>query len=80
MLFAHAAAIWDIAASQGGMGAGVHGLVLSVGSDGICTIVSSTDRILRVPLRQRWRINFIGKRKKDRFSIGEGGRRDAEIY
>jgi hypothetical protein len=46
MLSAHAAAIWDIAASQGGMGAGVHGLVLSVGSDGICAIVSSTNRIL----------------------------------
>jgi len=53
MLSMHGAAVWDIAASQGGSGAGVHGLVLSVGSDGVCAVVSSTNRIFsgaRVPL------------------------------
>ena len=45
MCVAHEAAVWDVAASQGGMGAGIHPFVLTVGSDGVCNLVSSANRI-----------------------------------
>lgn len=45
LLGVHEGSIWDIAASQGGPGAGVHSVVLSVGSDGVCSILSPTNRI-----------------------------------
>jgi hypothetical protein len=45
LLAAHDGPVWDIAASQGSRGAGVHGLVLSVGSDGVCNIISATNRL-----------------------------------
>jgi hypothetical protein len=45
MLGVHESAIWDIAASQGSRGAGVHGLVLSAGGDGVCNVISATNRL-----------------------------------
>ena len=45
MLAVHEGAIWDIAASQGAPGSGVHGLVLSAGSDGVCDVISATNRL-----------------------------------
>lgn len=45
MLVVHEDAIWDIAASQGSRGAGVHGLVLSAGGDGVCNVISATNRL-----------------------------------
>jgi hypothetical protein len=45
LLGIHDGAIWDIAASHGGRGSGVHGLVLSAGSDGICSVISATNRL-----------------------------------
>lgn len=45
MLAVHESAIWDIAASHGSRGAGVHGLVLSAGGDGVCNVVSATNRL-----------------------------------
>ena len=45
ILVGHEGAIWDIAASQGSRGAGVHGLVLSAGGDGVCNVVSATNRL-----------------------------------
>lgn len=45
MLVVHDAAIWDIAASQGGYGGGVHALVLSAGADGACTVMNPTNRL-----------------------------------
>jgi hypothetical protein len=44
-LVQHSGAIWDMAASQGTTGAGVHPLVLSASSDGVCSVISSTNRI-----------------------------------
>ena len=45
MVVSHDGAIWDIAASQGGTGAGVHALVLSAGGDGACSVISATNRL-----------------------------------
>jgi hypothetical protein len=45
MISAHDGGVWDVASSQGAKGAGVHALVLSAGCDGICSIVSVTNRV-----------------------------------
>lgn len=45
-LVQHNGALWDIAASQGTTGAGVHPLVLTAGADGVCCIISATNRII----------------------------------
>lgn len=45
LLTAHDSAVWDAAASVGGRGAGVHPFVITGGSDGICNLVNSTNRI-----------------------------------
>ena len=48
LLALHASAVWDIATSHGTSGAGVHPMVLSCGSDGVCSLVNPTSRILGV--------------------------------
>lgn len=45
LLVGHDGPVWDIAASQGGRGAGIHGLVLSAGSDGVCSVTSAPLRL-----------------------------------
>lgn len=45
LLGVHDGAIWDIAASQGGQGAGVHALVLSAGADGMCNVLKAGYRL-----------------------------------
>jgi hypothetical protein len=45
VLAVHDGAVWDIAASQGGEGAGVHGLVLSAGADGVCAVITAALRL-----------------------------------
>lgn len=42
----HESPIWDIAASQGSRNAGVHPFILSAGSDGVCSFVCGTARLL----------------------------------
>jgi hypothetical protein len=42
---AHEGGVWDVAASQGAKGAGVHALILSGGCDGACCVASPTNRI-----------------------------------
>jgi hypothetical protein len=44
MIAVHDGGVWDVASSQGARGAGVHALVLSAGCDGICSVVSATNR------------------------------------
>jgi len=53
----HGAPIWDVAGSVGGMGTGVHPLVISGGSDGVCQSISGTSRLLaghNVPTPRFW--------------------------
>lgn len=45
MVAVHDGGVWDVAASQGAKGAGVHALVLSGGCDGVCSVASATNRI-----------------------------------
>jgi hypothetical protein len=41
----HGGTVWDFAASEGTRGAGTHPLVVSCGSDGVCNLISTTNRI-----------------------------------
>jgi hypothetical protein len=45
ILSSHNSAVWDVATSVGGPGSGLHPFVLTAGSDGVCSLVSSTNRI-----------------------------------
>jgi hypothetical protein len=45
-LVSHEGPIWDIAASQGGRDAGLHPFILSAGSDGVCSLISGTARLI----------------------------------
>ena len=45
-LAVHGSAVWDIATSHGGSGAGVHPMILTAGSDGVCSLVNPTTRLL----------------------------------
>ena len=44
-LAVHEGGVWDVAASRGGSGGGVHGLVISGGADGVCCVISVSNRI-----------------------------------
>jgi hypothetical protein len=46
VLTVHEGAVWDFATSRGGRGSGVHGLVMSCGADGVCSVLSLANRVL----------------------------------
>ena len=46
LIAVHGGSVWDIATSQGGAGAGVHPMVLTAGSDGVCSLINPTSRLL----------------------------------
>jgi len=45
MISSHEGPMWATATSEGGPGSGVHPLVLTAGSDGICSVTSPTNRL-----------------------------------